>query len=179
MAKSDHPEMRVIGSAGAVWGVGGVMLLLASAVYRLSPVAWAALQEPLDGVHWAFLIVFLSFMVAVEGYMGFQRGFSPRVVARAAYLRRHPRHLHALLAPLFCMGYFHATRRRQATSVLVTAAIIGLVLLVRQMPQPWRGIVDLGVVAGLVWGLVSMAVFVLVARSSREWTFPTDVPEDS
>ena len=93
-----------------------------------------------------------------EGYKGFQKKFSPRTAARIHHLYTSPNLLHTILAPLFGMGYFHATRRRQATSVLVTTAIIGLVLLVRQTPQPWRGIVDLGVVAGLMWGLVSIAV---------------------
>jgi hypothetical protein len=30
------------------------------------------------------------------------------------------------------------------------------VVLVSQLPQPWRGIVDAGVVVGLVWGMTSV-----------------------
>jgi len=32
-----------------------------------------------------------------------------------------------------------------------TAAIVVLVLLVHRLEQPWRGIVDAGVVTGLTW----------------------------
>jgi hypothetical protein len=47
-------------------------------------------------------------------------------------------------------------------------AIVGLVLLVGMLPQPWRGIVDAGVVVGLGWGIVALAVeFVTVATGRR------------
>ena len=35
-------------------------------------------------------------------------------------------------------------------------AIFVLVVIVRALPQPWRGIVDGGVVVGLLWGVVVM-----------------------
>jgi hypothetical protein len=47
------------------------------------------------------------------------------------------------------MGYFHAPKRRRVTSLSVTAGIIVLIILVRLLPQPWRGMVDAGVVVGL------------------------------
>jgi hypothetical protein len=37
-----------------------------------------------------------------------------------------------------------------------TTAIILLVVLVHRLDQPWRGIVDAGVVVGLGWGLISL-----------------------
>jgi hypothetical protein len=61
-----------------------------------------------------------------------------------------------VLAPLFCMGFFHATRQRMLTSWLVTSAIVALVIVVSHAPQPWRGIVDTGVVTGLGLGLASL-----------------------
>jgi uncharacterized membrane protein YkgB len=75
------------------------------------------------------------------------------------------------------MGFFHATRRRQVTSILVTAGIVVMVVLVRQLAQPWRGIVDLGVVAGLVWGLVALGIFSYLAFTTEAFGQPTDVPE--
>jgi hypothetical protein len=34
-----------------------------------------------------------------------------------------------------------------------TAAIVAAVILVRNFPEPWRGITDLAVAAALTWGL--------------------------
>ncbi len=147
------------GTIGALWGIGGVLLLLGGAIYRLGQLGLAAFDHPFDWRHWPALALVVLFMAHAEGYRGFQQGFSPRVAARARYLRGHPRPLHLMLAPLFCMGFIHATRKRRLTSFAVTGAIVVLVLLVRLLPQPWRGIVDLGVVAGLGWGLVSLLTF--------------------
>lgn len=158
-----------MGLVGAFWGIAGVVCLLGSAVWRLSVVASEALASPLDWYHWAVLVAFTLFMAFSEGYRGFQQGFSPRVAARARYLRENPRPHFVLLAPLFCMGYFHATRKRQLISLIVTAAIVGVVLLVKLMPQPWRGIIDVGVVVGLGWGIVSILVFTAT-------TFAADAP---
>jgi hypothetical protein len=117
-------------------------------------------------------------MAYAEGYRAFQQRFSPRVVARAKYLMSHPAFFRVVFAPIFCMGFFHATKKRKITSVSVTAGIILLVLLVRAVPQPWRGIVDLGVVVGLTWGIVSIIIFSLKAFSSGTFAYSADVPGD-
>jgi len=169
---------RMIGTLAAIWGVAGVVLLLSSAVYRLSFPAVATFSYPLGPRHWLALAVSIVTMGFSEGYRGFQQGFSPRVAARARYLRNHPRALHALLAPLFCMGYFHAVRRRKIVSFSVTAGIVVLVVLVRALVQPWRGIVDLGVVLGLVWGIVSILPFAAAALTAEDFGYSPDVPDD-
>ncbi len=166
-----------MGTLGATWGLAGVFLLLGSAVYRLSVVAAAAFSYKLHLEHWMALLVFIFFMAYAEGYRAFQQRFSPRVAARAKYLRNHPQILHAVLAPLFCMGFFYATRRRKITSISVTAGIVILIVLVRLLPQPWRGIIDLSVVVGLGWGIVSLAFFAYQAFASEEFNYPPDVPE--
>jgi hypothetical protein len=105
--------------------------------------------------------VYVSWVIASlysEGYRGFQRAFVPRVVGRAFYLARAPSPLLAALAPLFAMALIHARPRRIAASWTIVALIALAVLTVRHLPYPWRGIVDGGVVAGLVWGLVSLCV---------------------
>ena len=112
-----------------------------------------------------------------EGYRAFQQGFSPRVAARAKYLKNHPNILHVLLGPLFCMAFFYAPLKRKITSVSVTAGVIILILLVRLMPQPWRGIIDLGVVVGLAWGFVSLIVFSFLAFTSDRFDYLPEVPE--
>lgn len=149
----------MIGTFGAIWGMFGVFLLLGSATYRLTPLAIDAFNSTFLWFHWLALAVIVLFMAYAEGYKGFQQGFSPRVAARAKYLKDHPRALHSVFAPLFCMGYFHATKRRKITSISLTLGIIVLILLVRFVSQPWRGIIDAGVVIGLAWGLVSLAVY--------------------
>jgi glucose uptake protein GlcU len=165
-----------IGTLGAIWGIGGVTILIASAVYRMTPIILTAFGYRLSWYHWIVAVAFLAFMLHSEGYRGFHRGFAPRVAARALHLSRNPRWSHALFAPFFCMGYFHATRRRQITSISVTSAIIVAVILVHFFHQPWRGIIDLGVVAGLVWGLGSILFFGFRALLGSGSSFPADVP---
>ena len=48
---------------------------------------------------------------------------------------------------------------------ILTAAIVLLVVLVRQLPMPWRGFVDAGVVVALTWGTLAILVFA-AARSA-------------
>lgn len=164
MRSFDPRITRTVKMAGFIWGVGGVLTLLAFAVLRLGIVAIESFAYPLTAIHWALLLVWVPYMLWAEGYKGFYRGFAPRVVARAHYLAEHPRPLHVLLAPLFCMGYIHATRRRRLLSMGLTAMIIGFVLLVRLLPQPWRGLVDVGVVAGLVLGVGSILYYLSVLQ---------------
>jgi len=166
-----------VGAFGAIWGVTGVVLLLASAVYRLSLTALGALSSSWLWYHMVFFLFVIAFMAFAEGYRAFQQRFSPRVAARAKYLMGHPKIFRVLFAPIFCMGFFHATKRRKITSISVTAGIIVLVLLVRAVPQPWRGIVDLGVVVGLTWGIVSIIIFSAKAFSSDTFDYSPDVPD--
>lgn len=150
---------------GFFWGVGGVIALLAFAMYRLSPYALELGTVVLTPLHWLALVANLLFMAYSEGYKGFYRQFSPRVVRRASYLGPQSRAHELLLAPLFCMGFFHATRARMIASYGLTFMIIGFVLAVRFLPQPWRGIVDAGVLLGLAMGIASLLYF--LARELR------------
>lgn len=165
------------GAVGALWGIGGVVLLLGAAIYRLAPLAAEAIAYELGPVHWAVLVGFTAFMAYAEGYRGFQQRFSPRVAARAKYLRENPRPLLVLLAPFFCMGYFHATRRRKISSISLTAGIIMLIIMVRLLAQPWRGIIDLGVVVGLVWGEATILYFSALAFYGAGFSHPPETPE--
>ncbi len=167
------------GTIGAIWGILGVLLLLGSAVYRLAPLAAAAFSVPLTWYHWLAWVLSVLVMAHAEGYRGFQMHFSPQVAARARYLKEHPRPLHLVFAPLFCMGYFHATRRRQIVSLSLTAGIIVLIIIVHHMPQPWRGIIDAGVVTGLVWGIGSLIWFAVRAFTGHSFNYSPEVPESA
>ena len=115
-------------------------------------------------------------MAYSEGYRGFQSGFSPRIAARCKYLRHHPNAVHVFLAPLFCIGYFHVLRRRQRYIIALTTAIIILILIVQRIDQPWRGIIDAGVVVGLSWGLITLFAFAIKAALADDFDYSPEVP---
>lgn len=148
----------------ATWGVLATTALLVSAIVRLTPLALEPLQShAMTSFQWALYIGWAGFNGYVEGFRGFQRGYAPRVVARAFWLGQHPRPLYVLLAPFFCSGLFHATRKRLIISWCLLVGIVGIVQLVRLLEQPWRGIVDGGVVIGLGYG--TAALLVMFARA--------------
>ena len=162
------------------WGIGGVLFLLIFAIFRLAPVALELENSDMSEVHWLALVFSVIYMAYAEGYKGFHLGFAPRVVVRARYLATNPRPLHVLLAPLFCMGYIYATRRRQILSIALTTMIICFVLIARSIPQPWRGIVDAGVVVGLGLGVLSIAYFLIISSSDpARLPVSAEVPGDS
>ena len=169
----------MMGVIAASWGFLGIFTLFSFAIYRLSLVSLGAWSVPLDTIHWAGMVIWVLFMAYNEGYKGFQKGFSPRVAARIAHLYRNPTPLRLVLAPLFCMGYFGTTRKRQIITVVLTLTIIVLVQLVGLLEQPWRGIVDLGVVIGLGWGLISLSLFSVQALSQDDYPHSADLPESS
>lgn len=148
-----------MGTVAATWGIGGVSFVLGAAIVRLTPVAWSALISGLSVFQWLVLAVVVVAMAVFEGYRGFQCSFSPRVAARARHLAGRPTLVRTFLAPLFCMGYFGAPRRRRIASLALTAGIVALVIAARRLPQPWLGILDAGVVVGLAWGLIALWLF--------------------
>jgi hypothetical protein len=167
-----------LGRLGFIWGVAGVIGILISAILRLSARVVEMLEYAPGLVHWLVLVLFALYMAYAEGYKGFHLNFAPRVVLRASHLLQHPRLHLILLAPLFCMGFIHATRRRQLISLAVSAAIISVVILVSMMPQPWRGVIDAGVVLGMLIGVASIVFFcVQVAFLGSRPDISADLPE--
>jgi len=161
----------------AAWGVAWVSLLLGRAIWRLGPLALEPWTEGLmTGGQKAIYVAWLVANAYLEGYRGFQLRFSPRVVARAVYLGQNPRPLWIVLALPFCMSLFHSTRRQMTVSWVFIGALILLIWWVRSLPQPWRGIIDGGVVLGLAWGLG--VIWTLFARYLMGYPIPgpTDLP---
>ena len=170
-----------VGWFGAIWGVGGVLAILCVAMARLMPVAVEALDGtagPVGVLHWLAALLSLAFFGYTEGYRAFQMQFSPRVVARGASLLRSPRPVRVVLAPLFCMGFFGATRKRLIVSWSLAVGIFGLIQLVRALPQPWRGIIDLGVAIALAWGAAAILAFSVRAALGETLPIDPDVPAE-
>ena len=162
----------------AAWGVIGVILLVGRALLRLAPIAIDTIETfPMNTFHWCLMIGWVLFNAYAEGYRGFHLRFSPRTVARAFYLAENPTPIRVILAPLFCMGLFGATRKVLIISWSIVFMVIGLVILVRSLSEPWRGIVDAGVVVGLGLGLLSIAVFFVRGLAGQKIDHDPCIPE--
>lgn len=157
------------------WGILGVSTLLLSAVYRLLPKALEGMNYSWTWFHWTVCILFFIFMVYSEVWRGFHQRFSPTVAARLKYLSQNGGLLDKLFAPLFGMGYFHATRRRKLTSFGVSFGVILLIVMVHFVSQPWRGIIDVGVIGGLALGVVDVWYFIFVAFTDSDFDYPAEV----
>ncbi len=168
---------KFAGVVGAIWGIVGLSWLFGSAIFRLYPYVQKLTEETFAWYHWAGLIVSLVFMGYAEGYKGFQLKFAPRAAARALYLKNNPTFMRVLCAPLFCMGYFHATRKRKIISYSLTTMIILLIVGVHHLEQPLHGIVDAGVLFGIAWGTVSVWLFSFKAFFGASYTVSPETPE--
>lgn len=137
------------------WSAGAVAFLLLQAAVRLLPRALEALESSSlpQLLAYAACVALLGY---TEGYKAFHRQFIPRVVARTQALLRRPDPLRVLFGPLFVMSLFDATRRRLVISWTVTLGVVLLILIVQQLPMPWRGMVSGGVVISLLWGVARM-----------------------
>lgn len=160
------------------WGVLGVVVLFCQAMYRLGVRAFEAIQMPLTPLQVSILVAWTLFNFYAEGYRAFQKRFSPRVVVRAHYLGQHRTALHVLLAPFFCMALIHSARREKVIAWSTTVMILCFILLLRHVPQPWRGIVDAGVVAALAWGAVTiLGLHARALITGQVPQFPAGLPE--
>ncbi len=152
-------QTAVIRKLYFIWGMLGVLLWLGFAIERVTPYVMALELNTLSAVNWVSLILFSAFMVYSEGYKGFHLNFAPRVLIRALAMREKAPLWLLPLAPMIAIGYIYATRKRMLTSWVITLAIIVVVVAVRQMDPVWRGIIDTGVVCGLVLGWFSVAYY--------------------
>lgn len=170
--QTDKPD-RWSGSDVAIasWAVLGFAALLTRAIIGLTPLAIDGLHHPgeLSWPHWLFLAVWIPWMAWAEGYKGFTLRLAPRLVGRAWHLARHRRILHIVLAPFFAVGYFHADKRTLISRYVLTTAIVGMIIGVRFLAQPWRGLVDAGVLLGLAWGVVSILVLYVRSLRGPDW----------
>jgi hypothetical protein len=152
------PAYSTLGAVAAWWGLLGTVVLLFFVVGRLYPFAAEMFAGELTALHWALVVANVAFMAWSEGYRGFQKSFSPRVAERAAALRCEVTPVRLLLAPFYVMGFFSAPRPVMLLIYGITVGVAVLVQIVRMLEQPWRGIVDAGVVVGLGWGAAATLI---------------------
>jgi hypothetical protein len=159
---SERPSLRgwVI-----LWGAGAVVLSLLDAIARLSRVAYEGLSRGmLEGPQLLFTLVWTLVIVYGEGYRAFGSVLAPRMAARLVHLARRGTTLQRALAPMHALSLFDTPPRRLVSAWVLLVGIVTIVLIVRKLPQPWRGSVDLGVVLALSWGSVA-----IVRECARAW----------
>ena len=162
------------------WGVGWVVWLLGHAIVRLTPIAaepW--LDGSLTAAQKTLFIGWLGFNGYAEGYKAFQKKFAPRVISRAVHLGQHPTPFRLLLALPFCMSLFYAQRRQRIVSWTFIVVLIAVIVAVRALPQPWRGIIDGGVVLGLGWGVCVLVWLMAKYLITGESPPSVDLPDDA
>ncbi len=163
-------------SAIVLWATLGVAAITLDAVLRLAPRAVATLASDLTPTQWMLASVWTLGMIYGEGYRVFTRSLGPRLHLRARAIARRRRPVEVLLAPLVCLDLVCRPRAALLGGWRLVAMIIGFVLLVRQLPAPWRGIVDIGAVAGL--GLGSLGLLIPLRRLRRSVAEGTSARED-
>ena len=167
--------ISIKGILAVTWAILGLILLLGFACWRLSAYTIESFSMPLTWIHWLVFFIFTIFMAHGEGYKGFQKKFSPRFAARCKYLSHSASLIQLLLAPLFCMAYFHAPKKRVIATFALTLMIILFIFLFRMIPQPWKGLFDFGVVLGLAWGMLSTLYFCFKAFTDEKFTWDSEV----
>ncbi|MBX2798975.1 MAG: hypothetical protein KTR31_14970 [Myxococcales bacterium] len=156
-----------------------MLLLLAQALHRLTPRALEVFDGTLTAFQLAIAAIWTVFMLYAEAWRGFHLKFSPRVVARSSALVQDGRTWLALCAPAVAMGLLHGTPRRLLVSRLLFVGIVLLVVAVRFLPDPWRAIVDLGVVVGLGAGALSIVWHALQALNGNPPQIAADFPDQT
>jgi len=102
------------------------------------------------------MMAYLLVMIVGKGYFALHRGFVPRVISRSEQIIKNGKLIDKIFAPLYCMGFFKAPRKRMIISYVMILFIVSFILSASRIPQPWRGIIDLGVVVGLSIGILSL-----------------------
>jgi len=178
MSETQKKALTFTGVLIVFWGVLGNIYLIGNAIWRLTPLAIEPIEKNmLSTWHWIVYITWCIMNAYMEGYKGFQKSFSPQLVERALYLGRNPTLGRVIFAPLFCMGLFHATKRRLIVSWCVLLGVISLIILIRMLSQPWRGIIDAGVVIGLGLGLLSILYCLFRGLTGNPIPVRNSIPE--
>jgi hypothetical protein len=147
------------------WALFGVAAVFAVPIARLAARGIATVGAGLAPPEWFALAALTALFVYTEGVRALQRRWGPHMIRRTVALASERRVWVRLLAPLYALSLVAAPRRELARAWVGLCAIVAAVLLVRALPDPWRGIIDLAVAVALTWG--SSAIAVACARIFR------------
>lgn len=148
----------------AAWGLGATLLLIGEALFRLTPISLEASRHAdFTSFHGLVMAGWVVGNAYLEGWRGFHRKFAPRCIQAALEVAERGSLSRRLLCPLVCLGLYGVNRARLIGSWALVVGIVSLVVLVGSLPQPWRGIIDAGVVAGLAVGVGSLIFHAAVA----------------
>lgn len=139
------------------WAVAGLLAIFATAIFRLGDRGIATLQGGLTPAEWLALLILSAAFVYGEGIRALARRWVPFVIARAARLNAESPVRDRILAPVHAMALVGAPPRTLLRAWAGVLAIGAAVLIVRALPEPWRGIIDFAVAAALICGLIAIA----------------------
>ncbi|MDX1492991.1 MAG: hypothetical protein R3253_02875 [Longimicrobiales bacterium] len=137
------------------WVLVGVAGVFGWAVYRLGGRGLDAIRGGLDPLQWAVLVGLTVGFVYTEGIQTFDRRWIPKLIQRARRLRGEAVFFQ-VLGPLYGLSLVGTEWKELAKGWVGTLLIVVAVLLIRELPAPWRGIVDFAVAAALAWGMVTI-----------------------
>lgn len=149
-------------------GVSLVALMLLEAVYRLGVRALLTVREGLTLAQWCVLFLSILGFAYGEGYRALHRRFAPHVIARAVELANTENAgLRSWLSsPLYVLCLVRAEPAELRRAWVSVALIASAVLIVRRLPEPYRGMIDAGVAVALCIGLGSLLIrFASVVRN--------------
>jgi len=181
-ASDKCPFTKSMAIFGSVWGSLGVIYILAKAIFRVMPIALepfkASTSLVFTPIQWSLYAASCLFFAYAEGYKGFHLKFSPLVVKRSFTLvlgtKQGNNPINYILAPLFSMGLFAATKKRMIVSWSISIGVAIIVALVKKLSPVPRCILDAGVVVGLSLGSLSILYHYL--RSMITGTLPNIDP---
>jgi len=146
------------GIAAGVWGILGFSVLVGNALRGMSAEIEYILATPLTA--WqtvGFVLIVLVFGLA-KGYFIFRQRFCRSYASRIGELIRPPvKLLYAVLAPLYCLNMIGAERRQLVRGYALVAGIILMIISVKFVPFPWRGMILTGVAVALTWAALEIA----------------------
>lgn len=159
----------------AVWGVLGVAAMLLEAEVRLLRLAYEGVVVQFAPLPGAVAAVWCALNAWLEGYRGFQKRFVPQALDRAFAIDVTSK-LAVALAPFEVLGVWRTEPKVRRRAWVMVIGISTLVFLVKQLPQPWRGVIDAGVVVGLGWGTAALVIGLLLRLRNGARPAGVDAP---